>query len=74
VSRGLIVTGIGVVIGLGGAAAVTRAMNSLLYGIAATDPGTFGAVIGLLAIVALAACTLPAVRAARLDPVTALRD
>jgi putative ABC transport system permease protein len=74
VSRGLMVTGVGVVIGIGGAAAATRAMNSLLYGVVATDPRTFSEVIALLAVVALAACTLPALRAARLDPATALRE
>jgi ABC-type antimicrobial peptide transport system permease subunit len=74
VRRGLIVAGIGAALGIGGAAAVARTMSSLLYGIAATDSRTFVGVIALLAIVALAACTLPAVRAARLDPVTALRD
>jgi putative ABC transport system permease protein len=67
----LVVVGIG--IGLAGALALTRLMRSLLFGVSPTDATTFAAVPALLAAVALAACYLPARRAARVDPTVALR-
>jgi putative ABC transport system permease protein len=73
VRRGLSLTAIGLAIGLALAWAGTRAMENLLYGVGAADPGTFGAVVGLLGAIALAACYLPARRAARLDPIAVLR-
>jgi ABC-type antimicrobial peptide transport system permease subunit len=63
----------GVVIGIAGAAALTRLMRTLLFGVSSTDVGTFGAVVALLAVVALAASMIPARRATRVDPLTALR-
>ena len=66
--------GIGVLIGLAGAAATTRALETLLYGVTSLDPLTYGAVIVLLAAVAAAACWLPAWRASRVDPTVALRS
>jgi putative ABC transport system permease protein len=64
---------IGVVIGLAGAFALTRLMRTLLFEITATDPLTYVSVIGLLALVALLACYIPARRAAKVDPLIALR-
>ena len=64
---------IGVVIGLAGAFALTRLMRTLLFEITATDPLTYVSVIGLLTAVALLACYIPARRAAKVDPLIALR-
>jgi len=64
---------LGAAIGLGGALAVTRTLESLLFGVTATDPLTFAAVILLLVAAALLACYLPARRATRIDPIEALR-
>jgi putative ABC transport system permease protein len=63
----------GTVLGLAIALAVTRLMGELLYGVSPTDPIVFGSVIGVIALVGSAACWLPARRAARLDPLKALR-
>ena len=64
---------IGIVIGLAGAFALTRLMRTLLFEVTATDPLTYISVIGLLAVVALLACYIPARRAAKVDPLIALR-
>ncbi|MBV9886282.1 MAG: ABC transporter permease [Acidobacteria bacterium] len=72
-SQGLAMTVGGLVIGLAGALFATRYMATLLYGIAPRDPVTFGAAAGTLAVVALAACYLPARRAMTVDPMIALR-
>ncbi len=71
--QGMILAGIGVVVGLVAAAGLTRLMSSLLYGVEATDPVTFGVVAALLTAVAVVASYLPALRASRTDPLEALR-
>ncbi|MEP7016103.1 MAG: FtsX-like permease family protein [Verrucomicrobiota bacterium] len=70
-AMGLVAISIGV--GLVGAFAATRLMNSLLYGVGAWDPMTFVAIVALISVVAFLAAWLPARRAARVDPVVALR-
>ena len=71
--KALLLTGIGLLVGLAGAFALTRLLSSLLFNVKATDPWTFAAVSILLALVALLAGFIPARRAIRIDPVTALR-
>ena len=73
VGSGIRLTSIGLVIGLASALALTRVVSSLLYGISATDPLTFFFVAIALAGVALGACFVPAMRAAKVDPMVALR-
>ena len=71
--RGLVQLAIGLTLGLAGAFALTRVMRQLLVGVTPADPVTFTAITVLLAIVAMAACLLPARRATRVDPLIALR-
>ena len=73
VAQGFRLTAIGVVVGLAGALALTRIIESMLYGVSATDPISFVAGSLFLCSVALAASYLPARRGVRLDPVQALR-
>lgn len=71
--QGMRLTLAGVGIGLLGAFAITRLMSSLLFGVGAMDPLTFGAIATLLSAVALMATYVPAQRAARVDPMISLR-
>jgi putative ABC transport system permease protein len=72
--QGLRTTLAGVAIGLAGSLALTHTMESLLFGVTATDPLTFAGVILLLLAAALLACYIPARRATRVDPMVALRS
>ncbi|HEX7334941.1 MAG TPA: ABC transporter permease [Pyrinomonadaceae bacterium] len=71
--KGMALTLVGVVIGIGASFALTRLMSSLLFGVKASDPLTFTIVPLLLALVALVACLVPALRATKIDPLEALR-
>ena len=73
IGQGMWTTAIGVAIGIGGAFALTRSMQSLLFGVSTTDPMTLGAVVLLLAAVSVFACWVPARRATKVDPLVALR-
>jgi len=71
--EGLKLICVGIVLGLAGALLVTRLLSSMLYGVGTTDPLTFASVSLLLMTVALLACYIPARRAVRMNPLTALR-
>ena len=71
--RGMVAAGVGLACGLIAAAAAARSLQSMVFGLTTTDPLTIGAVVALLASVALAACYVPARSAARVDPARALR-
>jgi predicted permease len=70
----LLLVVVGMALGLGGAATLTRLMQSLLFGVSALDPLTFGAVLLILVAVAALASYVPARRAARVDPLAAMRE
>jgi putative ABC transport system permease protein len=71
--QGLRLAGIGLILGLALALAVTRVMTSVLFGVSPIDPLTFASMVVLLALVALFACYIPARRATKVDPMVALR-
>jgi len=71
--QGLVLTGVGLAIGLGGALGLTRLMATILYGVGARDPATLVSVAAVLAAVAVVACYVPVRRATKVDPMVALR-
>ncbi len=73
VGQAMTLVGISLVLGLAGAFAATRLLNSLLFGVGASDPGTFAGIVLLVSVVAFVAAWLPARRATRVDPIIALR-
>jgi putative ABC transport system permease protein len=72
--KGMALVLIGTVAGLVGAAAASRLLNSLLFGLSASDPATYALVVMVLGLVSLLACYIPAWRASRVDPLIALRE
>jgi len=72
--QGLVLTTIGIVVGLAGAFAMNRLIASLLFGVQPTDTTTIVAVVATITLVATVACLLPAWRASRVDPNVVLRD
>jgi predicted lysophospholipase L1 biosynthesis ABC-type transport system permease subunit len=73
-ARGLLLSGIGLLLGLGASVGLTRVLASMLFDVSPTDPATIALVTGVIAAVAVAACVVPALRAARVDPLSVLRD
>jgi putative ABC transport system permease protein len=71
--KGFVLLAVGICIGVAASYGLTRFLASQIWGVSATDPWTFGAVVGLVVITGLAACLLPARRAASVDPLVALR-
>jgi len=71
--QGAMLAVIGIVIGVGASFALTRLLGAFLFGVSTTDPVAFVVVVGVLVLVALLASWLPARRAARVDPMSALR-
>ena len=72
--QGLLLTAVGLVVGLAGAFGLNRLIASLLFGVQPTDTMTMVAVVGTIAIVAAVACWVPAWRASRLDPNVVLHE
>ncbi len=74
IRQGLLLTAVGVLVGIAGAFALTRTIKSLLFEVSTTDPLVFTAIPALLVVVSLFACYTPARRATKVDPLIALRD
>ena len=74
VSEGMTVGALGIAAGLAGALALSRGLETLVYGVRIRDPWTSAAVAIVLTLVSLAACVIPARRASRVDPMVALRQ
>jgi ABC-type antimicrobial peptide transport system permease subunit len=73
VANGLALVSVGLVVGLAASMAVTRLMSDLLFGVSPWDIGTFVSIAAILVLSAIAASAIPAIRAMRVDPMTALR-
>jgi putative ABC transport system permease protein len=73
VKDGLKIVAIGLLLGIGGALLLSRLLESLLFGVTTRDPVTFLVIAGVLSLVAMLACYIPALRATRVDPLDALR-
>jgi predicted permease len=71
--QGLGIAVLGIALGVGGAVALSRLVQSLLYGVSPSDPTTYGLVAGVITMVAIAACVVPMRRAIRVDPLEAIR-
>ena len=74
VGEGGRLSALGIILGIGGSIVLTRYLRTLLFGVGPTDPTTFAGVVALLGFVTVAACMIPAIRAARVDPSRALRS
>lgn len=72
--QGVKIVGLGLVVGLMAALILARFVESLLFGVTATDPLSLGAAVFILALATMLACLLPALRATRIDPTRALRE
>ena len=73
VGQAMTLVGISLLLGVAGAFAATRLLSSLLFGVGASDPGTFAGIVLLVSAVAFVAAWVPARRATRVDPIIALR-
>jgi putative ABC transport system permease protein len=73
IRQGMLLAALGLAVGLPSAWLLSRVLSSLLFEISPRDPVTFAAVAGVLGLVALAGCALPAWRVTRVDPVTVMR-
>jgi putative ABC transport system permease protein len=72
--EGGVLVAIGLALGMPAALIATRVIRGLLFGVAPTDPATFAGVALLMAVIGLAACWIPAMRAARVDPAVTMRS
>ncbi len=73
VREGMIVAAAGIFIGVVVAALMGKTLSALVFGVSVWDPTSYGGVLALLTLVSLVSCLLPALRASRVDPITALR-
>ena len=74
IRQGFKIVGVGLAIGMAGAIGLTRLIQSMLYGVSGTDPVALLTAVGVLGLAAFLACMVPAFRATRIDPITALRE
>jgi putative ABC transport system permease protein len=74
IGEGMSLVALGLGLGILGALVLTRYLRTMLFSVTPTDPLTFTAIAGILALVALLACFIPAQRATQVDPLVALRD